>query len=1135
MQLAHHDIPPSCSALEDAASCIWMEANAGSGKTYQITRRVVALLLAGAAPASIWCITYTKVAAAEMRARVEARLRALAQTADIQKMLLQEYQITADAAMCSRARQLFWHVLDASAGGIRFTTIHGLCQSLLASFPLEAGVIPGFEVLESEKEAELKQQAIQWLFAIRHQDARLHAAMQRMAERTSRDTVLEKLHAVMAEHPRFAMWFAQFPKFEERRASILREAGLAADTTIETIDEAFFSRDWSVYAQAARAMAAAKTKGAPIVGECMLALLEAPPEHQRDCAEVLVNMLLTKGTSSDPQRRPKQNLTPSEISKKHPQIAEQLAQLQAEAVAWVAARDSLMVAEETLDFLMLAEAALQLYRGLKEEQGLLDFHDLLVHTHRLLTHCERIPWVMQKLDYRLEHLLVDEAQDTSAFQWEMLRALTEELIVGAEGFKTVCVVGDAKQSIFSFQGASPSELQRQKAAIHHLLVARGQALEIRALNQSRRSTAPILALVDAVCKNPALQQAWPQAGEIQHPLLRAGMAGEVQLWPLTESPEKESLEPFTMATRYVAHEAAASVMATRIANQIRHWLDSGKKLESHGRLMQAGDILILLQRRGTLLPMLLRALQAHGLPVVGADRVKLSTHVLVQDILALIAWCYQPADDISLATLLRSPLLGMTEETLELLAHGRGEISLWEALQRHDPDLAAQCSAWRAHRFLPIYHWINTLLYTQGKLQSYIARLGESVCEIADELLLYTANLQGEETSHPLAFLQAMRTSAREIKRESEQAVHAIRLMTVHGAKGLEAPVVILADTCFVPNTGKELFFTSALQTPWFAFSEEAKRSNAWLDAKACKAKAMQQEYYRLLYVALTRAVDMLVITGYSTGKKLAEESWYAQISEAMQSLGCCDDEGGVKSLRCEQIVPVISEPIANHVADVAPPSWLKTPAIPSEYTPVYSPSRLTESLSVPSAAKIPQALAEHNPQAFGVHMHALLEWVQPTTAQAMIAAFLEAQDAAAMTNAIWAQLERLWALDAVRRLWRYPARCELALCAPIDMHGARIEMRGQIDRLIETEEALWIVDYKTGHAPPDGDIPHAYILQMKCYRAMVEAYCVEKPVRCALLWTQTPRFDDLTERVKSTEYPRLTNSSLDFLGVESD
>jgi ATP-dependent helicase/nuclease subunit A len=1130
---------------------VFVTANAGSGKTTTLVDRVARLLLRRVEPGEILCVTYTKAAAAEMQARLFEKLGAwaVADNRELRKELAKLDSRDADSlpdSDLSQARRLFARALE-TPGGLKIQTIHAFCEKLLKRFPLEAGVSPGFRVLENEAAIALSHEAREDLAraALAAPDGPIGQAYAHFAVELDWGSFHDLLGKIEAERGNLIAYVERVERGEAPGPH--RLTGADPDRTPDDIESDFI--DWidgSEWERVADGMATGSANDQKIAA----AMDAVSPASWSVGAMAPVFLTGTGdarkslGTKSAP-----------------PWAVEFLTDLQ---LKYLAVRDSLRaarVADDTVRALTLAQVHAALYEAAKRRRGALDFSDLVVKTVELLTRKANAAWVLFKLDGGIEHVLIDEAQDTAPDQWDIFKALTEEFFVGSGAARrepvredtparSVFVVGDQKQSIYSFQGARPERLLIEAQAYEgQIRGADGQFRQVP-LETSFRSTEDVLEFVDAAFVGPERTRALAgESGDITvHSAARVGQRGSVDLWPLFEDPEATDREAWNAPVDKESVFSGRKRLAQALAREVKRQVETGVAVHDRGpdgptlRPARYGDFLVLVRRRDATFEEIIRALKTEGVPVAGADRLKLSSHIVFDDLIALGRFVLYPDDDLSLAEILRSPLCDVTDfgdaHSLYPLAGAEPRKgSLWAELRRR----ACEQVEWGRARDLlqaalderardPFAFFSGVLNRVDATGQSgrgrILARLGREAEEAIDETLaqvLAAEQRGGTDLETCLSLLEAADV---EVKREMEGARNEVRVMTVHGAKGLEAPVVILPDTTSRSKPQGPTLMTALLDP------NRPEAGEGWLmcpgragDDCEASARARQAridrtdaEALRLLYVALTRARDRLIVMGRALKRPDAgyeDKSWWSVIVETVQRLdetrsGAVRDIGdGVLRFGADPgTAPLVSQ---TQAAPVAVPDWARTspPAAPGAR--LAAPSKMDEALRIPA----PSPLAETGGLGRfrrGDLIHRLLERL-PEIAPA------DRPDAAVRMLARERGLDddqRAEMIDAAFRVLNDPrfapvfgpgSRAEVALTgsAP-ELNGVSIS--GRIDRLVITPERVLVVDYKSNRPAPDAieAADPAYVLQLAVYVAVLRRLYPDRAVEAALVWTDGPK-----------------------------
>lgn len=1151
---------------------VWVAASAGTGKTSVLTRRVLRLLLAGTAPHRILCITYTKAAAAEMEKRLMEDLGKWASQPlpDLIAALTKLAGGTPPQDVeLRRARQLFGLVLE-SPGGLKIQTIHSFCQSVLARFPLEAGLPPHFQAMDEASAEELLLDAREQVLAEARGGAGLAdlgAALQIVADRLNEDSFHQLLKTLVAERGHWMRRLAATDGIDPLIAALAARLEVDPSTSPAALWQAAFNATIAQADQvrtAARALGQGTGKTDKASAETLLAFAAEPSPLG---FEVYRSVFLTdKGTI-------RKSLCTKSVQAAAPDVADWLG---TEAERLLRVQDAVRRAEiftGTAALIRLGAAILAAYSAMKRQRAWLDYDDLILHTVQLLARDGGVSWVLFKLDGGLDHILIDEAQDTNPDQWQIVRLLAQEFFAGqsrAEGIRTLFVVGDAKQSIYSFQGADPRAFQTMRQAFTDLLAQVERRLWVESLDHSFRSTSVVLETVDRVFTAPEAAAGVVEAGApLRHEVSRLGEAGLVELWPVLpkRAPEDPAGGDWKLPLRREGASNPPALVARVIARRIRAWLDHGEELTAKGRPVRAGDILILVRRRGAFVGELVRALKQEAVPVAGADRLRLTAHLAVMDLLALGRFLLLPADDLSLACLLKSPLIGLTEEALFHAAQGREGQSLWHALRAraaYHPALKAaedRLNRWRAKvDFARPYEFYAEILGREGGRKALLERLGAEAADPIDEFLNQALAFERIHTPSLQGFIHWLDLSDQEIKRDSDTAGrNEVRIMTVHGAKGLQAPIVFLPDCASAPKSRRTLFWPE--ESDWGPVWSPRKADDDPVTAALRDAQADQEaaEYRRLLYVALTRAEDRLYVTGWlgAREEEAKDGTWYALIQSVLDPLaargaaetldldftadGAPEWAGkGVRLATPQQVPPQDKAPAVAAVAEGgAPPAWLFAPP-PEEPTPSrpLTPSRLAEEPPARSPlagqkAELPADGARAAGLKRGRLVHRLLQML-PDLPQARWAASAAAYLARAVhgvtpedQDSLWREAESVLRHPDLAPLFGAEARAEVPLVGRV----GDVIVSGQVDRLWVGPDAVLVADFKTNRPPPrlEAGVSKAYRQQMALYRAVLRQLYPDKPVRCWLIWTDGARLMPLSDAL--LDDPELLNvtRSADF------
>ena len=1112
-------IPDSVRELQRAVSnpavSAWVAANAGSGKTHVLVQRVINLLLDGVEPEKILCITFTKAAAANMAKRVFDTLAewTTLDDAGLDKAIRERSNLKSDAARRALARRLFARALD-TPGGLKVQTIHAFCTQLLHQFPFEANVAARFTVLDDAEHTQLLEQ-LTLNVLLEGADAPdgklgrgLAAAMVAAADQTFRDVVREaigKRGTIMTAGD-----------LEVALANLAKSLGVDPSDDAAKIEAEYFTHsliapsEWSALA---KTLAAGNKTDIDQAGR--FAGLAALPDAERVVS--YLQIFCTGGGT------PRKSIVTKAI--KDMALVERLCREQERICALLDRRRAVACRDRSSALVTIAYEVLERYLKEKERRGLLDYDDLIDKALALLGNVDAA-WVHYKLDLGIDHVLIDEAQDTSKKQWQIVVHLTDEFTAGAGARpykRTIFPVGDEKQSIYSFQNAAPKEFAEMRRYFERRHASVGLDFVFRELKHSFRSGESILAAVDLVFKSTemAASVSSDAGGFPPHLALPDVLPGVVEVWEPEKPDERREIEGWDAPFDLVNETSPRVKLARRIARHVRGLIERGAA--------KSGDVLVLVRQRGPLFEAIIRALKHEEVAVAGADRLILTEHIAVMDLMALADALLLPQDDLALATVLRSPLFGFSDEELFAVAWKR-DASLRAALpskageNKKFADDATRLDelAQDARRETPFAFYAK-LLGAGGARKNFLGRLGVEANDALDEFLNLALDYERRDTPSLQGFVAWLRSAQAEVKRDMEIARDEVRVMTVHGAKGLEAPIVILADT-MTPPTGPKpprLLELSGGAVIWAGRKEDDVPSVA-AARDAAKSEA-ENEYRRLLYVAMTRAADRLIICGADGRTKRPERCWYDLVRGPLEALLVEEDDSGEKVLRFSKaattVVATSSGTASEKIARREIPAWLRQPA-PTEapgLEPLSPSSAFDDDIALiapgaGSAADRQKALER------GRLVHRLMQALPDIAAErredaaerylANAAADFAPAERAAMAKQVLAILDD----KDFAEIFAPGSRAEVPIVGRIARAGrGPIPVAGQVDRLAVTGDTVLIADYKTDRIVPDRlDETHPYVTQLALYRAVLARVFPGKTVRAALLFTDGPKLMEM-------------------------
>jgi len=1115
---------------------VWLSASAGTGKTHVLTARVFRLLLQGVRPENILCLTFTKAGAAEMADRIHDRLAAWVQMEEGD--LFHDLEALGEESgpeARDRARRLFAEVLESTGGGLRIQTIHGFCQQLLTAFPLEADLPPGFRPLDQREQATLARQTLADMVVVAQEqgDDALIEALQalslRMGEGGAENFLLRsaaRLDALKALPEDIAPW-------------LLRELGLPEGDIDEHIaaqcaDDLFDMRtliwiaqanaDWGTGRALERCDRIARWRNLDPAGRAG-SLSDLHGVWAKADGELIST---AKGWA------PSVDGYGDAIARMHERCAELLGLRLRAAYAALLAKA-----------LHAGRIYARAYAETKQLAGAVDFDDLIANTAQLLSQPGIADWIRYKLDQRIDHILVDEAQDTNVSQWQIVGALAAEFFAGegAKGDKvrTIFTVGDFKQAIFGFQGTSPEAFRAAQIVFQRHAEDASHPFYDLSLQHSFRSTPAVLDVVDRTIATLRAERFGLEPGEVRH-ISANRFPGEVLLWKpvvagLSEDAEGEE--------DWAADQER--VLAQAIARQIRQWIDDGLMLESRGRPVTAGDIMILVRRRSELARLIVARLYEEKVAVAGIDRLRLNAPLAVRDLLAALRFALQPEDDLNLAALLVSPLIGWTQDALMNRLINR-RTGLWQHLtQTLDDALLAPLRGLLGQAdFTTPYRYLEAIL--SGPMDGrrrLIERLGSEAADPIEELLNAALAFENDDYPSLQRFIDWFDRGEVEIVRDAATQGDSLRLLTVHGAKGLQAPIVVLADACLDPDAGNRADSLEWNGLPIIA-PRKAERLGA-IGQVAEEASAIERaEHWRLLYVALTRAEERLVVAGSLGPRAKGEvkpESWYAAVESALVSLEAEWEAdpiwGARRSWRGSEILPSkeAAQGVAENQAVHDEPPWLRRPA-PAEARP---PRPLAPSAAVEDDVPYPPPTpAMRDAAERGRWLHRLFERLADVPPESR----RQRADKWLAQQGLVDPARRLDVIEQALRVIEDPQFAALfgpnALAeAPIAAVVGEAVIAGTVDRLRISDDLVQLIDFKTGRISPlvVEEVPLAHVRQMAAYAAALQVIFPDRRVEAGLLYTAAPRLITLPPELLARYKPGFpsTQENLPLPTVETD
>ncbi|HEX6860251.1 MAG TPA: double-strand break repair helicase AddA [Caulobacteraceae bacterium] len=1129
----------------DPARSVFVTANAGSGKTKTLIDRVARLLLSQARPEAVLCVTYTKAAAAEMQRRLFQRLGAWSVMADEElrdELTALQGEGLYDEEALSRARALFARALEAP-GGLKIQTIHAFCEKLLRRFPIEAQVSPGFTVMDDAAAAAIVSEARAAVaaHALHHSD------------------VVADAYARMSVALDYGAFQDMFRCFEDRRgalgaylercgglggavADVWKTCGFGQPSDPQAIEEAAMAGvDRELWLAAAEVLA----RGGKADAKCAEQLAAVANDGAAGFNAALAVLFTDKGKGT-----PAIWVARTSGLKTREDLRERLLEEQAMLGHARERVRSARVAQDTAYVLALASAYVAAYRIEKESRRALDFADLIERTRLLLTERADAAWVLYKLDGGIDHILVDEAQDTAPEQWDILSELTAEFFAADGRSRTLFVVGDEKQSIYSFQGAAPERLLAETQRYLTVIGDAGMAGEGVSLSVSYRSTPQVLGYVDAVFFPPETRRGVPPPAGldvVSHAAHRANHEGCVDLWPLEREVAGAEREAWDAPLDMAAQDSANRRLARKIAAEIEALAARGDavfdKERRQWRPASYGDVIVLVRRRKALFEEILRELKRRAIPVAGADRLALSEHIAFDDLVAVARFVLFPGDDLTLAALLKAPFFSIDDESLYALAHGR-EASLWRTLKRRGGERAEWAEACallerlrrEAREQAPFEFYARLLGARDSTGRSMrarmLTRLGAEASDAIEEFLAQVLAAEQRGVRDLESLTQAFASLDITVKREMEGERGEVRVMTAHGAKGLEAPIVFLPETTMKAGAkGSPLLETQDGGFLWCGSKGADCEGSA--AARALRAEKEADETLRLLYVALTRARDRLVLCGRIDARTKDESvgGWYKGLCEAFEHPSIAPGVREVDGFKRFGPDPRPLGRAAARAVERAPlPAWAGEDARADPAALKYaSPSQMAETIRGPAPSPLAQTggLGRFRRGDIVHRLLQLLPDIAPAERQAAAERLLAKEPGLSDEQRTEMIAAAFGVLDDPRfaEVFGPGSRAEATIAGTAKALPAGLAVSGRVDRLLVTPERVLVVDYKTNRPAPASieEADEAYRIQMAVYAAVLREVFPDRAVEAALVWTDGPKLMAVPEKVMIEALARLS------------
>jgi ATP-dependent helicase/nuclease subunit A len=1059
----------TCQIASDPNHSIWVSASAGTGKTKTLTDRVLRILLEKIDPRKILCLTFTKAAACEMQTRIYQELSSwsLITNDDLVKKLHDLSGDAPDHETILYARNLINYILN-HPDGIKIQTIHSFCQNILKKFPIEAGITPHFEVIDDNTTNHLLTETRNIVLQAIKTENLITKDIKRFISNLSIDGFDDILSEIISARSHIIDIINQYNSIEDYTANLYKYLDINQHDDIDSLIKELCN--------------------SPIISSDYInILLEKGGKNDKETANILIkwqeeslekrieyidsykNIFLTQ------KNEPRKNIVNKKIADLCPNILDILQQEQ-QRVIYLNEKIKLhQNAELSLALTNITLFIVNIYEAKKREKSYADYDDLIRLAKNLLCSHSARNWILYKLDHTIDHILIDEAQDTSPNQWAIIASICEEFFHQETDIKrSLFVVGDDKQSIFSFQGASPEHFYLMEKYFANKI----DKFQTISLDKSYRSLGSILGIVDKICNNDNIKNSIsPFKSEITHHIHRIEHEGKVTLWPVIEADKKAKNNKWETPLEKFQQQYSSQALAHKIALYISNMLASNKYIYSKKRNIMPADFLILVRTRTKLVSYIIRELKNLNIPVAGNDRINLQNNLAILDLISIAKFVLMPDNDLNTACLLKSPLLQLSDNDLIILSIGREKKSIWQVMQAnscYQQQVTILQNIIDINDFNSILDFYHNILYKMGFYQNFTSYFGNEVIDIIDEFQNLIINYQNSDNPQSLHyFIKWFKKNNKDIKRDNHNFENEVRIMTAHASKGLQAPIVILPDTISMPKFDSNLLFPNNELCLWNYGSYEEKPNilKSLIDKEKQK---ISDEYYRLLYVSLTRAEDELIICGYkNSDSNISEKCWYSIISNYLE----IDNSTYTSNKYQEEKSNKFSLPdfITSKISYTAKEN-----------------KNATDSNNNDSVYTI-----------YGTAIHILLEKlpvISPSNYAKTAQNLLKNTDEIIRDKAI---NKAISVLSNKNLSWIFAANtiAEMPVYGEIIIDDKAIYVNGKIDRVIINNDKIIIIDYKTGEYQEN--IPSSYAKQLKIYAQLLLKIYPNTTIETKILWIE--------------------------------
>ncbi len=1064
----------------------WVFASAGSGKTKILTDRVLRLLLNGVLPHKILCLTFTKVAATEMQNRINKELASwvLLDDDELRNKLSNLSGKSPSEKNLTEARSLFLKILD-SESKIKIQTIHSFCQSIIKIFPFEAKITPNFEILESNNEKILLKEAQKDVIRKARNNEFYENLIEEISIKINDESFLEIISDLLSKKEEILFLKESFFGIENLIDEIFKNFAIPQNEDEDKIFEQFIEKinKKEVLNLATSLENSSSSKNIDISQKIQKFFSNQKTDNFH-------NYKLAFFTKEDSPRK----IYGSEA--KDERLLKIIDEQKALIINFNEKLNSLRICNDTAIILRFIDQILESYSNKKKQDSFLDYNDLIVETNKLLMNPDFSNWVKMKMDGSFDHILVDESQDTNHQQWNIIKALSEDFFSGigaGDDNRSIFIVGDEKQSIYSFQGA---EANISKEIYSYFYEASNEKLQKIELNNSFRSGSEVLNLVDKVFSDQKRKDAISKTSEFKNHNPIRNTKGKVEVWPQIV-PEKKEKKEQSYEWKFDFLESneeqkEQEILAEAIAKKIANGVNKKIKLENRQESLKFGDFMILLRNRTNGFDKsLAKYFNKYNIAFSSQSRVKFGENLLILDLLSSAKFALLTEDDLNLACLLKSPIFNLTEADLLniCLFKNDNKTSIYQSLDKLDKYKNVKEKLDKIitkSKTLDCFEFFYSLLNKENHQKDFLAYFGNENLEIIEKFLSFVRDFSKNNSPSLQKLIEFIDNLNPELSLSSEDR-NKVKITTIHSAKGLQAPIVIMPDCSYNFNQ----LLGAKEKISWVDFgnfnlpiwcNKKSQENSIIKSHKEKRIKEAKDEYLRLLYVALTRAEDELYIAGFGNSKD--PECWYEVVKNSAPELSQPLPEADIviNELKEESFKEIKLE-------------QLKT--APKEF---FEEDDVEDQINI---SKIKGKLIHKILEIFGKSGSQNKEWLFKIAKNLIHEKEILDES---LKSDLLKSIKNFLDSKVFDEIFSNNIKCEIDIASNNKLY--------RIDALIEKDEEVLIIDYKSDEEKPD-KIPNQYQEQLLNYKSALEKIYPKKPVRCAILWIKSMEMQFLEQKNK--------------------